>query len=496
MRVASHPELGYDFMTAMTVPYLKKSAAYIDGQWRMAKSGATFTVHNPATGEAIAKIPHMGSEETKDAVVAAARALEQPTSLAQRQAWLSAIGKRMLEVRDDLATIITLEQGKPLPEAKVEVEYAAGFFSFFATQLEHLKPRPLPGKIRDSRWTVHNRPAGVAGLITPWNFPLAMLAKKLAPAIAADCGIVIKPAELTPLSAMAQCQIINEIGLPAPRVNLVSGDAGAIGRVLCEHPAVRVISFTGSTRTGKVLLEQTAAHIKRLSLELGGNAPFIVFDDADLESAADSLIANKFRCAGQTCVCANRIYVQRSIAARFTDLVAARVDKLKVGNGMEPGIDLGPLINRAAWDKVSEHVQDALKKGARRLAGKEAQPPKGEWGNFYPPTVLADANETMLAFQEETFGPIVTISEFESESEVIARANGTPYGLASYVFSRDDARCQRCAAALHFGHVAINTGTGPTPEAPFGGMKQSGFGREGGTEGLHEFCEVQTVVVK
>lgn len=480
----------------MKVPFLKTAAGYIDGRWLPARSGQTVPVHNPATGEVIATIPRMGSAETVEAVASASRALERPSSMEQRQGWLTAIAQRMLDCKDDLATIITLEQGKPLAESRVEVEYAAGFFRFFAAELAALAPRQIPGPIRDARWTVHSRPAGVVGLITPWNFPLAMLAKKLAPAIAAGCSVVIKPAAYTPLSALAQCQILESVGVPGGLINLVSGDAAPIGRVLCEHPSVRIISFTGSTGTGKVLLAQSAAFIKRLSLELGGNAPFIVFNDANLEPAADALLANKFRCAGQTCVCANRIYVQRDVAARFTELVTARVRQLNVGNGMEPGIEIGPLINRDAWDKVASHVTDALEKGARRVAGAEPRRPEHDWGSFYPPTVLTGLTEPMRAFQEETFGPVIAISEFESEPEVIGRANGTPSGLAAYVFTADAARAQRCAAAMQFGHVAINTGTGPTPEAPFGGMKQSGFGREGGREGLHEFCEVQTVATK
>jgi len=380
-----------------------------------------------------------------------------------------------------------------LGEARVEVEYSAGFFRFYAEAIEQLESHKLEQPIRNARWTIHHRPAGVVALITPWNFPLAMLSKKLAPAIATGCSSVIKPAELTPLSAMALRFLAIEAGVPPERVQVISGKPAPVGEVCCSHPAVRLISFTGSTGVGKLLMTNAAPHLKRLALELGGNAPFIVFEDADIEGAAAAVVPNKFRCAGQTCVCANRFYVHDSVVEQFTELVCEHVAKLRVGNGMDEGTDIGPLVNRKAWDKVAAHVEDALAHGATRVLGAPPEPSKNEWGNFFAPTVLIGIKPNMLLTREETFGPVIAISSFSDEAEVIEAANSTQYGLAAYLFSSDGARIERVVPQLQFGHVGVNTGTGPTPEAPFGGMKQSGFGREGGLEGLFEFCETQTV---
>lgn len=395
--------------------------------------------------------------------------------------------------KHELARIITLEHGKPLKEGVTEVEYSAGFFAFFARNLHRIDSELLPDRPRNLPWKVYHRPAGVAALITPWNFPLAMLAKKMAPALGAGCGIVTKPASQTPLTAIALHAIMERVGVPAGRVNLVTGKAGPIGKVLCTHPLVRIISFTGSTEVGRVLAGQAAPHLKRMALELGGNAPFIVFSDAAIDAAADALMANKFRAGGQTCVCTNRVYVHESIAEPFSKAVADRTAKLKVGNGMNGDTDIGPLINRDGFDKVAAHVADALQRGARRLVGEAPPRPPNDWGAFYPPTVLADIKPEMLVCREETFGPVVAISRFAGEADVVEQANSTPYGLAAYVFTSDAARAERVIEQLHFGHVGLNTGTGPTPEAPFGGMKDSGFGREGGIEGLLEFCESQVV---
>jgi succinate-semialdehyde dehydrogenase/glutarate-semialdehyde dehydrogenase len=435
----------------------------------------------------------MGEAETHAAVDAAARALKSTTSRPQRHEWLMALHQSLLSQKRELARIITLEQGKPLKEATVEVEYAASFFYFFAQQLDRLEPRRLPEAIRNCRWTIHHRPLGVAGLITPWNFPLAMLAKKIAPALATGCSVVVKPASITPLVTVALAGLIDKMNLPAGQFNLVLGRPAPIAQVLCSHPAVRLISFTGSTEVGKQLVYNTAPHIKRLSMELGGNAPFIIFEDADIEEAANQLVANKFRAGGQTCVCANRVYVHERIADTFARAVAARVRRLKVGDGIAPDIDVGPLINRAAFDKVSEHVHDALAQGAKRIVGDDRPRPEHDWGAFYSPTVLVGIGPSMLITREETFGPVLPMSIFQSEDAVIEQANATPYGLAAYLFTRDQARSSRIIPELRFGHVGLNTGTGPTAEAPFGGMKQSGFGREGGIEGLLEFCETQTV---
>jgi succinate-semialdehyde dehydrogenase / glutarate-semialdehyde dehydrogenase len=473
---------------------LQHSEGYINGRWTRAESGRTLAVHNPATGEHLADVPDMGKAETTAAVEAADAALRNEPSPAQRRRWLEQTERLLLDNKTELARIITLEQGKPLKESTVEVEYAAGFFRYFAQQLDHLAPRQLPEMARGMQWTVHHRPAGVVGLITPWNFPLAMIAKKLAPALASGCTAVVKPAANTPLTCVAVWHLLERLELPPGRLNLVIGRPAPIGEVLCSHPAVRLISFTGSTEVGKLLIEKTAPYVKRLAMELGGNAPFIVMDDADINTAADALMANKFRCAGQTCVCANRVFVQRNVAGAFIEAIAGRVQRLRVGNGMDPDTDIGPLINRDGFAKVDQHVKDALHRGAKRVVGTDRPAPMHEWGAFYSPTVLTDTTADMLVSRDETFGPVVAIGLFDTEVQAVELANGTPYGLAAYLFTRDTARGQRMAAQLRFGHMGLNTGTGPAPEAPFGGMKESGFGREGGLEGLLEFCEAQTVV--
>jgi succinate-semialdehyde dehydrogenase/glutarate-semialdehyde dehydrogenase len=474
---------------------LPKHQGQIDGEWVPAKSGETFPVFNPSTGEHLADVPRMGAAETDMAISAACNAMRTQVPLEMRAQWLRRISELMLDHKQELGRIITLEHGKPLKEGIVEVEYAAGFFSFFSKQLDKLKHQELPGEIRGAHWEVHFRPTGVVGSITPWNFPQAMMAKKLAPALGAGCAIVAKPASMTPLSAIAFCEIARQAGLPAGMINLVIGSAEPISETMCQHPAVRLISFTGSTEVGKLLAASTAPHVKRLALELGGNAPFIVFEDADLESAADALMANKFRGSGQTCVCTNRVYAHAQIMESFVNLVAQRVRNLSVGDGMDPETDIGPLIDRAGFDKVAEHVADALSHGAKRLVGDDPPRPADNWGCFYPPTLLVGAQPEMKVCREETFGPVLAISQFEQAETVLAAANDTEYGLAAYVFTKDLARAKQCAAALSFGHVGLNTGSGPAPEAPFGGMKQSGYGREGGLEGLLEFCEPQTIVV-
>ena len=472
---------------------LKSTNGYIDGKWCAADSGRTMPVINPATGETIAIVPVMGRDETTRAVDAAASTLATPASIEQRIQWLGQLADLITQHRDELGRIITHEHGKPLAEAKGEADYAASFFRYYAGCVDHLKPKLLAERPRNHAWTVYYRPAGVAALITPWNFPLAMLAKKFSAALAADCCCVIKPSSKTPLSMVALFSLIEQIGLPPGKANLVLGPAGEISDVLCEHPAVRVISFTGSTPVGKKLIADTAPHLKRLALELGGNAPFIVFDDADVDRAVDQLMSNKFRGAGQTCVCANRVYVQQGIADAFAEKLAARVNALKVGNGMEDGVTMGPLIDRKAFDKVKRHVDDAISNGATRIAGSEAVEPKPNGGSFFPPTVLRGVTTKMECVNDETFGPLAPIIEFQSEEEVIQAANRTEYGLAAYVFTASDDRAARVISRLSFGHVGHNTGSGPTAEAPFGGMKHSGFGREGGLEGLHDFIETQTV---
>lgn len=478
-------------------PLLPEAKGYVAGRWDDAGAMSTFDVIDPATGDRLATLPDMGAGGATAAIEAAVVAVRDSVAVKTRRRWLTRIAEALLREQDELARIITLENGKPVAEAKGEVQYAAQFFAYYAGGLGRLQPQELSDVIRGCRWTVHHRPAGVAALITPWNFPLAMLAKKFAAALAAGCASVIKPAEATPLTALALATLIDrELELPAGRFNVVIGEPAPIGEMLCTHPAVRLVSFTGSTDTGAKLAALAAPHIKRLAMELGGNAPFIVFADADLDLAADELMKNKFRAGGQTCVCTNRVYVAAEVADAFAKKVTQRADALKVGRGTD-GADIGPLINRAGYDKVARHVRDAVEQGARVVHGGDAsvQPPGpgAEHGCFYPPTVLAGMKPTMKIASEETFGPVVAVFEFGSEGEAIAAANRTIHGLAAYVFTADGERGRRVCDSLTFGHVGLNTATGPTAEAPFGGMKQSGFGREGGAEGLLEFCETQVV---
>jgi succinate-semialdehyde dehydrogenase/glutarate-semialdehyde dehydrogenase len=471
-------------------PLLHKIGGYIDGNWCAADSGKTMPVTNPATGETIAIVPVMGKSETVRAIESSSRILSTPATIQQRREWLSRLGDLVSQHAEELGRIITHEHGKPWKEAAGEAEYAASFFRYYAGQVEHLRPRKLSEQPRGLNWTVYSRPAGVAALITPWNFPLAMLAKKFSAALAADCGSVIKPSSKTPLSVIALFSLMEQIGLPPGKANLLLGPAGEISDVLCEHESVRVISFTGSTGVGKKLMAATAPHLKRLALELGGNAPYIVFDDADVELAVSNFMSNKFRGSGQTCVCANRLYVQSGIANAVAEDLARRANGLIVGNGMEEGTEMGPLIDRHAFDKVQRHVKDAISKGATRIAGQE---PADQEGCFFSPTVLLGVTTEMECVNDETFGPLAPMIEFQDEEEVIQAANRTEYGLAAYVFTADKERAARVISQLTFGHVGHNTGSGPTAEAPFGGMKHSGFGREGGLEGLHDFVEYQTV---
>jgi len=474
----------------ITSPLIPQCAGFIGGRWG-ASSPDLAAIRNPATGDLLAQVPNLGPEETRRAVQAAELSLQSPAGAPDRRAWLAGTAERLTAARDELARLITLENGKHFKEAQTEVDYAAGFFRFFAGQLDRLEPETLPHVIRGCRWTTYRRPAGVVGLITPWNFPVAMLAKKVSAALAAGCAFIARPSELTPLSAIALCRVLEQAWVPAGRANLVLGPAPGIVEVFCEHPAVRLISFTGSTEVGRRLMAASAPQVKRLALELGGNAPFIVFADADLEAAVTGLLASKFRANGQTCVCTNRVYVQSPVREAFESAVTRHVRALRVGDGMDPATDLGPLINRAACDKVRAHGQDAIERGARRLVGDDPPRPVNDWGAFYPPTVLTGVTPTMRVCTEETFGPIVSIASFNDEEEVVRAANATCHGLAAYVFGRDRTRLARVVAQLEFGHVGVNTGAGPTPEAPFGGMKQSGFGREGGVDGLLEFCEAQ-----
>ena len=474
-------------------PLLNPIAGYIHGKWCPAESGNSMPVINPATGESIAMVPVMARQETRRAIESAAQSLANPASTEVRQGWLNQLADLIVQHADELGRIITHEHGKPWKEARGEAEYAASFFRYYAGKVDHLKPRQLSERPRDLNWTVYSRPAGVVALITPWNFPLAMLAKKFSAALAADCASVIKPSSKTPLSVIALFSLLQQVGLPPGKANLLLGPAGEISDTLCEHEAVRVVSFTGSTHVGKKLMAATAPQLKRLALELGGNAPYIVFDDADIDAAVTNFMANKFRGSGQTCVCANRLYVQAGIADEFADQLATRTNEMQVGNGMDDSTDMGPLIDQHAVGKVARHVEDAIAKGAKRIAGDSPIESADRQGYYFPPTVLRGVTADMECVTNETFGPLVPVIEFTDEAEVIAAANQTEYGLAAYVFTSDPHRAARVISRLQFGHVGHNTGSGPTAEAPFGGMKQSGFGREGGLEGLHDFVEHQTV---
>lgn len=476
-------------------PLLEKLTGYIGGRWTNNEQGNTFGVYNPATGKVIAEVASMSEDEVKAAVAAGQSALRltQPYSIETRRKWLEDIRDALTANREEVGRILCLEHGKPLHEAQGEVDYAAGFFDYCSKHIQALDAHTIPEKPKGSTWTVHYRPVGVAGLITPWNFPIGMIAKKLSAALAAGCPTVIKPASETPLTMIAFFRLMdNHLKLPDGMVNLVIGKASVIGKVLCESPDVPMLSFTGSTEVGRKLIVDTADQVKKLALELGGNAPFIVFDDADLDAAADNLIGNKFRGGGQTCVCANRIFVHEKVMDSFAEKLAERVNKMTVGDGIAGDVDLGPLINKAGFDKVKRHLEDALGKGASLVAGKE---PKELGGGhlYFPPTVITGVTREMECFREETFGPLVPMISFRTEDEVIEAGNDTEFGLASYVFTGDAECARRVAAGLRFGHVGWNTGTGPTPEAPFGGMKASGTGREGGLEGLFEFVEAQTV---
>ncbi len=475
-------------------PLLQHLKGYIGGQWT-ATGDATFDVYNPATGKVLARAPSMPAEDVKAAIEAGKSALRltEPYPIETRRQWLEGIRDALKANKEEIGRILCLEHGKPLNEAQGEVDYAAGFFDYFSKTIGGLAAQTLEEKPRDCTWTVHYRPVGVVGLITPWNFPIGMIAKKLSAALAAGCPSVIKPASETPLTMIAMFRVIEEnVDLPRGMVNLVMGKASVIGKELCENPDVPMLSFTGSTEVGRKLIIDTAEQIKKLGLELGGNAPYIIFDDADLEKAADNLIANKFRGGGQTCVCANRIFVHENVLEAFGKKVAERVSRMTVGDGINGDVDLGPLINRAGFDKVKDHLEDALQKGATLIAGREPEDlPKDTL--FFPPTVVSGVKPDMACFREETFGPLVPLVPFHTEEEAIEMGNDTEFGLAAYVFTADEARAQRITGGLRFGHVGWNTGTGPAPEAPFGGMKASGIGREGGAEGLFEFVEPQAV---
>jgi succinate-semialdehyde dehydrogenase/glutarate-semialdehyde dehydrogenase len=471
---------------------LLRKEHYIDGAWY--QSAETYAVRNPATGEVIADVAKAGAAQTHQAIRAAEIALPAWRALTakERGAQVRRWGELMLEHRDALAELLTREQGKPLAEAKGEVAYAASFLEWFAEEAKRSYGDVIPSSKPGSKIIVTREPVGVVAAITPWNFPLAMITRKAGPALAAGCTMVLKPSEETPLSALALAVLAREAGIPAGVFNVVSGDAIAIGATLTASPVVRKLSFTGSTRVGKLLAAQSADTLKKLSLELGGNAPFIVFDDADLDAAVQGAMASKFRNTGQTCVCVNRFFVQASVYSEFTQRLTDAVRKLRVGNALEQEVDQGPLINEAAFRKVDDHVKDALSKGATVLTGGNAHP---LGGTFYEPTVLAHANRSMSIAQEETFGPVAACFRFETEAEAITLANDTPFGLAAYFYTRDLGRVWRVADALETGMVGINEGIISTEVAPFGGVKQSGLGREGSKYGLDEYTELKYMMI-
>jgi succinate-semialdehyde dehydrogenase/glutarate-semialdehyde dehydrogenase len=473
-------------MLNLNDPSLLRQQAYIDGAWCDAIEGKTTDVINPATGATIGTVPHMGTMETRRAIDAANAAWPawRKKTARERAQVLRTWYELMMANADDLAAIMTAEQGKPLSESKGEVSYAASFFEWFGEQAKRIEGDVLESPVAGQRIVVTKEPIGVCAAITPWNFPAAMITRKVAPALAAGCPIVLKPAGLTPYSALALAVLAERAGVPKGVFSVVIGDSTAIGAELCANPIVRKLSFTGSTAVGRTLMQQCAPTVKKLSLELGGNAPFIVFDDADLDAAVTGAIASKYRNAGQTCVCANRIYVQDGVYEEFARRFTDKVRELKVGNGMEAGVDQGPLIEDKAVDKVEAHIADALAKGARLLLGGKRH---ALGHSFFEPTVLADVTPAMLVSDEETFGPVAPLFRFKTEDEAIALANDTEFGLASYFYARDIGRVFRVADRIESGMVGINTGLISNEVAPFGGVKQSGLGREGSKYGMDDY---------
>ena len=467
---------------------LLKTQAFIDGAW---VGEAAMPVIDKATGEEIARVPAMGAAETNAAIDAAHRAFPAWSKLLAKERakiirrWYELI----IEHADELALLLTKEQGKPLAEAKGEIIYGAAFVELFAEEAKRVYGETIPTHKADARVVIMKQPIGVVAAITPWNFPSAMITRKVSPALAAGCTVVVKPAEDTPLSALALAELAQRAGVPKGVLNVVTAkDPVPVGRALTESPLVRMVTFTGSTEVGKILMEQAARTVKRVGMELGGNAPFIVFDDADIDRAVAGAIASKFRNAGQTCVCANRFLVQDGVYEEFAEKLTAAVKKLKVGAGTEAGVTVGPLINKDAVRKVEEHVADAIEHGATAVIGGK---PSKLGGNFYEPTVLTGVTPQMKVAREETFGPVAPLFRFKTEEEAVRMANDTPFGLAAYFFTRDLGRCWRVAEALEYGIVGVNEGITSTEIAPFGGMKESGIGREGSHHGIEEFLETK-----
>lgn len=474
-------------------PSLLKTDALINGQW--VKGNRRFDVTDPATGQKLADVANLGPQEAEHAIAAANAAWGpwKTKTAKERSTILRKWFDLIMANQDDLGRIMTAEQGKPLAEAKGEVAYGASFVEWFAEEAKRVNGETLPQFDNNRRLLVLKQPIGVCAAITPWNFPLAMITRKVAPALAAGCPVVIKPAELTPLTALAAAELAIRAGIPAGVLNMITADADnsiAVGKVICASDVVRHISFTGSTEVGRILMAQSAPTVKKMSLELGGNAPFLVFDDADIDSAVEGAFASKYRNAGQTCVCSNRLYVQAGVYDEFVKKFAAKVATAKVGNGFEDGVNQGPLIEEAALQKVQRHVDDAVAKGARILVGGKRMA-----GQFFEPTVVADATADMLCAQEETFGPFAPVFKFHTEQEAVDAANHTEFGLASYFYSRDVGRIFRVSEALEYGMVGINVGILATEHVPFGGVKQSGLGREGSHHGMDDYVEIKYLCI-
>jgi len=473
---------------ALKDPTLLRQQCYVNGTWQDADDRATHTVINPATGRPIGTAPVFGAAETRRTIEAAERSWPawRAKTAKERGAILRKWYELMVANLDDLALILTSEQGKPLAESKGEVTISAAYVEWFAEEGKRVYGDVIPTIANDRRIVVTKEPVGVCAAITPWNFPSSMITRKVAPALAAGCPVILKPAGATPYSALALAELAHRAGFPPGVINIITGKSSAIGGELCANPAVRKLSFTGSTEIGRQLMRDVSPTIKKISLELGGNAPFIVFDDADIDSAVEGAMISKYRNAGQTCVCANRLYVQDGVYDRFVAKLAEKAQGIKVGNGFDAGVNQGPLIDDAAIEKVQRHVADALAKGARVVVGGQRI---GE--RFYAPTVLADVTSQMQCAREETFGPVAPVFRFRTEDEAVAMANATEFGLASYFYSRDIGRIFRVGEALEYGMVGVNTGLISTAEVPFGGVKQSGLGREGARQGIDDYVEIK-----
>ncbi len=469
---------------------LFRQQCYIDGQWADADDKSTLAVYNPADGQQIGTVPGMGAAETRRAIEAAHAAWPawRAKTAKERAAVLRKWFELMMANQEDLAVLMTVEQGKPLTESRGEIAYGASFIEWFAEEGKRVYGDTIPAQAADRRIVVIKQPVGVCAAVTPWNFPNAMITRKAGPALAAGCTMVIKPASMTPYSALALCVLAERAGIPKGVLSVVTGASGPIGKELTTNPLVRKFTFTGSTEVGKKLMESCASTVKKVSLELGGNAPFIVFDDADLDAAVDGALASKFRNTGQTCVCANRIYVQDGVYEKFAGKLSEKVAAMKVGNGLEAGVVQGPLIEKKAVEKVEEHIADAVAKGARVATGGKRHE-KG--GQFFQPTVLTGVTKAMKITREETFGPVAPLYRFKTEAELLDLANDTQYGLAAYFYSRDIGRVWRVAEGIESGIVGINVGIISTEVAPFGGVKESGIGREGSKYGIEEFLEVK-----